>query len=41
MRRIQESKVKDALKRMKGSKAMGLDGMPIEVWRTLGDIAIV
>jgi hypothetical protein len=41
VRRIQESKVKDALKRMKGGKAMGPDGIPIEVWRTLGDIAIV
>jgi hypothetical protein len=39
--RIQKSKVKDALKRMKGGKAMGLDGIPIEVWRTLGDVAIV
>ena len=25
---------------MKGGKAMGLDGIPIEVWRCLGDIAI-
>jgi hypothetical protein len=41
VRRIQESKVKDALKRMKRGKAMGLDGIPIEVWRTLGDVAIV
>jgi hypothetical protein len=39
--RIQESKIKDALKRMKGGKAMGLDGIPIEVWRSLGDVAIV
>jgi hypothetical protein len=29
--RIQESEVKDALKRMKGGKAMGPDGIPIEV----------
>jgi hypothetical protein len=29
------------LKRMKGGKAMDLDGNPIEVWRSLGDIAIV
>jgi hypothetical protein len=41
VRRIQEFEVKDALKRMKGGKAMGLDGIPIEVWRTLGDVAIV
>jgi hypothetical protein len=41
MRQIQESEVKDALKRMKGGKAMGPDGIPIEVWRILGDVAIV
>jgi hypothetical protein len=41
VRRIQESEVKDALKRMKGGKTMGLDGIPIEVWRSLGDVAIV
>jgi hypothetical protein len=41
MRRIQESDVKDALKRMKGSNAMGPDGIPIEVWRCCGDVAIV
>jgi hypothetical protein len=39
--RIQESKVKDAIKRMKGGKVMGPDGIPIEVWRSLGDIAMV
>jgi hypothetical protein len=26
---------------MKGDKAMGPDGIPIEVWRTLGDVTIV
>ena len=41
MRRIQESEVREALKMMKGGKAMGPDGIPIEVWRCLGDIAIV
>ena len=41
MWRIQESKVREALKRMKGGKAMGPDGIPIKVWRCLGDIAIV
>jgi hypothetical protein len=41
VRRIQESEVKDILKRMKGGKAMGLDGIPIEVWRSLRDVAIV
>jgi hypothetical protein len=39
--RIQESEVKDALKRKKGGKVMGPDGMPIEVWRSLGDVMIV
>jgi hypothetical protein len=38
MCRIQEFEVKDALKRMKGGKTMDLDGVPIEVWRTLGDV---
>jgi hypothetical protein len=41
VRKIQESEVKDALKRMKGGKAMGPDGIPIEAWRTLGDVAIL
>jgi hypothetical protein len=41
VRRIQESEVKNALKRMKGGKTMGPDGIPIEVWRSLRDIAIV
>jgi hypothetical protein len=41
VRRIQESEVKDALKRMKGGKAMGPDGISIEVWRTLENVAIV
>jgi hypothetical protein len=31
VRRIQESEVKEALKRMKGGKTMGSDGIPIEV----------
>jgi hypothetical protein len=38
--RIQESEVKDALKRMKGGKTIGPDRIPIEVWRTLEDVAI-
>jgi hypothetical protein len=41
VQRIQESEVKKALKRMKGGKAMGPDCISIEVWRGLGDIAIV
>jgi hypothetical protein len=39
--RIQESEVKDALKRMKGGKTIDPNGIPIEVWMTLGDVAIV
>jgi hypothetical protein len=34
--RIQESEVKEALKRMKGGKVIGPDGIPIEVWKCLG-----
>ena len=41
VQRIQESEVREALKRMKGCKAMGPDAIPIKVWRCLGDIAIV
>jgi hypothetical protein len=41
VRRIQEFEVKDALKRMKGGKTMGPDGIPIKMWRSLGDVAIV
>jgi hypothetical protein len=41
VRMIQESEVKDDLKRMEGGKAMGPDGIPIEVWRSLRDVAIV
>jgi hypothetical protein len=41
VRRIQELEVKEALKRMKGGKAMGPDGIPIEVWKCLRDISIV
>jgi DNA primase large subunit len=41
VRRIQETKVKEALKRMKGGKAMGPDDVPIEAWKCLGNMAIV
>jgi hypothetical protein len=33
--------VKEALKKMKTDKALRPDDIPIEVWRCLGDIAIV
>jgi hypothetical protein len=39
--RIQESEVKDVLKRIKGGKAMGLNGIRIKVWRSIGDVVIV
>jgi hypothetical protein len=41
VRRIHESEVKDAFKRMKGGKVVDPDGIPIEVWRSLRDVAIV
>jgi hypothetical protein len=41
VRRIQESEVKDDLKRMKEVKTMGPDGISIEAWRSLRDGAIV
>ncbi|RLN22702.1 uncharacterized protein C2845_PM07G30060 [Panicum miliaceum] len=41
VRRIQEVEIGEALKRMKGVKAMGPNGIPIEVWRCLGAKAIV
>jgi len=41
VRRIQEAEIGETLKRMKGGKAMGPDGIRIEVWRCLGDRAIV
>ena len=41
VRRFQEAEIRVVLKRMKGGKEMGPDGIPIEVWRCLGDRAIV
>jgi hypothetical protein len=41
VRRIQVSEVKEALKKMKTGKTLGPDDISIEVWRCLGDIAIV
>ena len=41
VRGIQEAEIGEALKRMKGGKAMGPDGIPIDVWRCIGDRAIV
>jgi N-glycosylase/DNA lyase len=41
MCRIQEHKIKDVVKRMKGGKTMSSDGIHIKVWRSLEDVAIV
>jgi hypothetical protein len=41
VQRIQKSEVREALKKKKTNKALGPDDIPIEVWRCLGDIAIV
>ncbi|GJN16558.1 hypothetical protein PR202_gb03576 [Eleusine coracana subsp. coracana] len=38
--RIQEAEIEEALKRMKSGKAMGPDGIPINVWICLGARAI-
>ena len=40
MRRISEYEVKMALKRMKSRKAVGPDGIPIEVWRCLVEVGV-
>ena len=40
MRRISESEVKEALKRIKSRKAFAPDGIPIEVWRCLGEMSV-
>jgi hypothetical protein len=41
VRRIQDIEIKKAFERMKGGKALDPDGVPIEVWRSLKDVAIV
>jgi hypothetical protein len=41
IQRIQESEMKEVLKKMKTSKTLGPDDIPIEVWRYLGDMVIV
>jgi len=40
MHRISESEVKKALKMMKSRKVVGPDGIPIEVWRCLGEVGV-
>ena len=34
------TKLKSALRRMKMGKAVGLDEIPIEVWKCLGDVGV-
>ena len=38
--RISESKVKEALKRMKSRKVVGPDRIPTEIWRCLGEVGV-
>ena len=38
MRRIQEVEIGEALKRMKGGKAMGPDGIPIDTNRVWNEV---
>ena len=40
MRRISESEIKNALKRMKSRKAVGPDEISVEVWRCLGEVGV-
>ena len=40
VQRITKDKVKAAMKRMKHGKAVGPDDIPIEAWKTLGDIGV-
>ncbi|MCX8759409.1 hypothetical protein NOK64_26755 [Vibrio parahaemolyticus] len=39
-RRITNLEVKDALRKMKCGKAIGPDGLPIEVWKCIGEVGI-
>ncbi|KAK2921479.1 hypothetical protein Q8A73_000964 [Channa argus] len=38
--KISKSEVRRALKRMKSGKAVGLDDIPVEVWKCLGEVAV-
>ena len=40
MYRISEFEVKEPLKRMKSRKVISPDGIPIEVWRCLGEMDV-
>ena len=39
-RRMQKAEVEFVLKKMRLSKVLGLDGIPIEVWRSLGEAGL-
>ena len=39
--KISTRKVRSAMKRMKGNKAVGPDGIPVEAWRCLGEVGVV
>jgi len=40
MRKISESEVKEVLKRMKSRKTVCPNGIPIDVWRCLGEVDV-
>ena len=40
-RRIRVGEVKEALKKMENSKAVGSNGIPIEVWKCLGEKGVL
>ena len=40
-RRIRVGEVKEALKKMENGKVVGSDGIPIEVWKCLGEKGVL
>ena len=40
IQRITEDEVRTAMKKMKNGKAVGPDDIPVEAWRSLGDMAV-
>jgi len=39
-RLITKEEVKDALRKMRGGKAVGPDNIPVEIWKSLGEEGI-
>ena len=37
---ISKDEVRTAMKRMKSGKAVGPDGIPVEAWKCLGEMAV-